>query len=156
MSSDLLVLLACDVHGSDSAAGDAWTGMSRAFLRSSRSVVTSLWPIQEDAALAMTVPFWQALRDGLTAPQALRTAMLHLRDASLADLRLWGSMVQSTLPPEEAMRFHRDWTESIDRRRERLYEDMAADFEALASAGFGLDAWLPFVAIGWPTRLPAR
>ena len=56
LNAALIVLLACNVHGAPVGAGDAWQGLTRAFLRAGRSIITSMWPIFEDSTTRNACP----------------------------------------------------------------------------------------------------
>ena len=70
LHSPLIVLFACEAHGTRPDDGENWAGLTRAFLRSTPALLSSLWRIDAPTTLAFSVPFWEAMRDGYTVPQA--------------------------------------------------------------------------------------
>ena len=78
--ADLVVLSACQTalaSGSlgDVPAGDDWVGLSRAFLTAgARSVVASLWPVQDQATATLMVQFYTRYIPGADPRDALAGA----------------------------------------------------------------------------------
>ncbi|MEO0643912.1 MAG: CHAT domain-containing protein [Pseudomonadota bacterium] len=73
------------------------TGIATAFLRlGTRGVISARWDVSDRATALLVGRFhWAMLRDGATAPEALRTAKLWLRDATARDIRLFLQAVQA-------------------------------------------------------------
>src|SRR5207248_1914312 len=109
----LVILGACAVHGAGAQAGDNWTGLTRAFLRTSQTLIASLWRIGDAATAALAVPLWDAIQDGLTVPQALRVAIRSLRGADGPTLLAWGGRIAAAQPESERENFHRHWLEML-------------------------------------------
>ena len=79
LSADLAVLSACKTGTGELVTGEGVMGMSRAFLvAGSRAVVVSLWSVESKATEQLMVAFYQHLKEGLEAPEALRQAKLDL------------------------------------------------------------------------------
>lgn len=145
---ELVALWACETHGSGVGGGDSWGGLTRAFLQAGRTLLASLWPIGDAATLALDVPFCDGLLAGLTIPQALRKAMLALRNAGWAEVVGWAERIAAVLPKEDQRPFLDAW-----------YEVMAvpsrdAWMDPQAQPHFNeLRYWAPYLAIGWPGPL---
>ncbi len=145
LGCELLGLMTCESHGAGAEAGDTWGGLVRAFLRAGRTLLASLWPIGDAATLALSVPLCDGLRDGLTIPQALRKAMLALRDADWARVVAWGERVEAALPEEEREQFLDQWQAvmAIPSPTEWGNSNDRPHFGRL-------EYWAPYLAIGWP------
>jgi CHAT domain-containing protein/tetratricopeptide (TPR) repeat protein len=77
--TELVVLAGCDTEGAASRAGAGRTGMARAFLAAGvRSVVASLWPIDDRPASELFARFYDGLRSQPDPARALRQAQLAL------------------------------------------------------------------------------
>jgi len=76
--ADLVVLSACDTGLGRILRGEGALGLARAFLFAGASrVVASDWAVSDEATRALMVAFYRGmLRDGLSAPEALRAAKL--------------------------------------------------------------------------------
>ncbi len=78
--ADLVVLSACQTALASGAlgdvpAGDDWVGLSRAFLSAgARSVVASLWPVQDQATATLMVQFYSNYVPGADSRVALAAA----------------------------------------------------------------------------------
>lgn len=80
LAADLVVLSACQTALGKEVRGEGLVGLTRGFMYAgARSVVATLWPV-EDAATAELMPrFYHALmKDGQTPAAALRSAQLAL------------------------------------------------------------------------------
>jgi tetratricopeptide (TPR) repeat protein len=74
--SSTVVLTACSSGRGAAPAGDEWIGLARGFLQAgARSVVASLWPIQDEPTLELMEPFYGAFAAGDSPPLALGKAM---------------------------------------------------------------------------------
>jgi CHAT domain-containing protein len=88
LRAGLVVLSACATGLGRKAGGEGYLGFSQAlFLAGARSVVLSLWPVDDQATALLMVRFYQNLlgkREGLKGPlpkaEALREAKRWLRD----------------------------------------------------------------------------
>jgi CHAT domain-containing protein len=87
LDADLVTLSACETGLGQEAGGDGLMGFAQALLsRGARSLVVSLWKVDDTATALLMVRFYQDLlgkRDGLKAPlakaEALREAKAWLR-----------------------------------------------------------------------------
>jgi CHAT domain-containing protein len=81
LSAQLVVLSACDTALGKEMKGEGLIGLTRGFMYAgSRSVVTSLWKVDDRATAALMKHFYQAmLRDGMTPAAALRSAKQKIR-----------------------------------------------------------------------------
>ena len=82
--TDLVVLSACQTGLGDVAGGEGVLGLQRAFqLAGARTVVASLWKVDDDATRALMTEFYRRLWDGNHAVgklEALRQAQRTIRD----------------------------------------------------------------------------
>lgn len=81
LSADLVVLSACDTALGKDIKGEGLVGLTHGFMSAgSRSVVASLWKVDDRATARLMEAFYQAmLQDGLTPAAALRVAKLKVR-----------------------------------------------------------------------------
>jgi CHAT domain-containing protein len=79
LSADLVVLATCRSHAGRSVRGEGLLGLSRAFMRAgARAVVATLWEVEDSDARRVVRAFYEELRRGAAADEALRTAQLRL------------------------------------------------------------------------------
>ena len=77
-----LVVLSCCHSGQGPVAPEGVVGMARAFLfAGARSVLATLWAIDDEATMMFMKSFYQQLRNGESASVALQKAMKSLRDS---------------------------------------------------------------------------
>ncbi|CAH3188676.1 unnamed protein product [Porites lobata] len=77
-----LVVLSCCHSGQGEVSSEGVVGIARAFLfAGARSVVATLWAIDDEATLEFMKSFYQHLRGGESASSALQRAMKCLRDS---------------------------------------------------------------------------
>jgi CHAT domain-containing protein/tetratricopeptide (TPR) repeat protein len=77
LDADLVVLSACASALGEEQAGEGLIGLTRAFqYAGARSVVASLWNVQDQATAELMVRFYRHLTQGLTKDKALRAAQL--------------------------------------------------------------------------------
>ena len=77
-----LVVLSCCHSGKGEVNSEGVVGMARAFLfAGARSVLVSLWAIDDEATMEFMKSFYQHLRAGESASHALQRAMKCLRDS---------------------------------------------------------------------------
>jgi len=81
LSSDLVVLSACDTALGKDVNGEGLVGLTHALISAgSKSVVASLWKVDDRATSALMAEFYEAmLRDGLPPGAALRRAKEKIR-----------------------------------------------------------------------------
>ena len=78
--TELTVLSACDTGLGDIAPGEGVLGLRRAFtLAGSKSVVASLWEVDDETTNRMMQLFYRNLLDGMGRSEALQKAQLALR-----------------------------------------------------------------------------
>ncbi len=74
----LVTLSGCDTGKALIGGGDEQLGLGRAFLAAgARSLVMSLWPVEDQATTLLMQQFYQHLLDGKTKAEALRAAQCH-------------------------------------------------------------------------------
>ena len=75
LTARLVVLTGCTTVGSRLIGGEGMIGLTGGFLSANVStVLATLWPVDDAAALHMTTSFYEGLADGLTADMALARA----------------------------------------------------------------------------------
>ena len=76
-----LVVLSCNHSGQGDVKAEGVVGIARAFLGAgARSVLVTLWAIDDEATLEFMKKFYQHLRDGKSASVSLSLAMKYLRE----------------------------------------------------------------------------
>ena len=90
-----LVVLSCCHSGRGEIKSEGVVGIARAFLAAgARSVLASLWAIQDQATLEFMKSFYQHLGDGKTASVALHQAMTYLRESEqFCAVRNWAPFI---------------------------------------------------------------
>jgi CHAT domain-containing protein/Tfp pilus assembly protein PilF len=85
LSANLVVLSACDTALGKDIEGEGLVGLAHAFMSAgSKSVVASLWKVDDRATAALMAEFYRAmLRDGLPPAAALRTAKQKIRQQKM-------------------------------------------------------------------------
>jgi CHAT domain-containing protein/Tfp pilus assembly protein PilF len=85
LSADLVVLSACDTALGKDIKGEGLVGLTRGFMSSgSRSVVASLWKVDDRATAVLMAYFYKAmLEDGLPPAAALRSAKQRIRQEKM-------------------------------------------------------------------------
>ena len=77
-----LVVISCFHCGQGEVSSEGVVGMARAFLfAGARSVLASVWPLDDEATMELMISFYKHLRVGETASTALHKAMKCLRDS---------------------------------------------------------------------------
>ena len=77
-----LVVISCFHSGQGEVSSEGVVGMARAFLLSgARSVLASVWPLDDETTMELMISFYKHLRVGETASTALHKAMKCLRDS---------------------------------------------------------------------------
>jgi hypothetical protein len=97
MSSDLVVLCACDTQGQDTHPGDDQVSLARAALHAGApSVVSTLWTVAEGPAMELMEAFYAEIHDGYGKAEALRRAQLHVRRHGFGRTRAdWAAFILS-------------------------------------------------------------
>jgi CHAT domain-containing protein len=96
---DWVVLSACDTGVGEYMAGEGMFGLRRAFqVAGARTVITSLWPVEDDAARAWMRKLYQERLAGVSAAEAVRNADLKMiqslkRTGLPAHPYFWGAFV---------------------------------------------------------------
>ena len=90
-----LVVISCFHSGQGEVSSEGVVGMARAFLfAGARSVLASVWPLDDEATMELMISFYKHLRVGETASTALHKAMKCLRDSDkFSALMYWASFV---------------------------------------------------------------
>ena len=89
-----LVVLSCCHSGRDRISrGGGVVGNARAFLAAgARSVLVSLWAIDDEATMVFMKSFYQHLTEGKTASAAVQESMRFLRESKeFSEMRYWAS-----------------------------------------------------------------
>jgi CHAT domain-containing protein len=89
---NLVVLSACETALGRDGAGDEIVGLTRALLYAGTpGVISTLWEIDDSAALALMSDFYRHFISGDSAADALRHAQLHLLHGNYPDPREWAA-----------------------------------------------------------------
>ena len=90
-----LVVLSCCHSARGEIKAEGVVGIARAFLGAgARSVLVSLWAIDDEATLEFMKHFYQHLRDGRRASDALNQAMRCMRESDqFSELKYWAPFV---------------------------------------------------------------
>ncbi len=76
----LATLSACQTHRASASAGDELTGLTQALMvAGAKSIVASLWSVDQDSTRALFEVFYQAIANGEAPTIALKQAMQHVR-----------------------------------------------------------------------------
>ena len=95
LQADLLVLSACESGRVGSLGGEELAGLSQAFLQTGvRSLLVSLWPVNDPATAALMQAFYTARQAGADKALALRQAMTQIQqDPRWTHPYYWGAFV---------------------------------------------------------------
>ena len=87
----LVVLSCCHSGRGRILKGEGVVGIARAFLAAgARSVLISLWEIDDEATMVFMKSFYQQLKEGKTASAAIHQAMKFLRESeNFSEMRYW-------------------------------------------------------------------
>lgn len=100
LDSDLVVLSACDTARGGDGGGEGILGLVRALqVAGARSVVASLWRVDDDSAAELMARFYTHLATGLAADEALRQAQLELLRGPVTIVRDGQSIALRTAEP---------------------------------------------------------
>jgi CHAT domain-containing protein len=143
---DLAVLSACETGLGRVAGGEGIFGLQRAFhLAGTRTVVASLWSVDDRVTLALMKAFYTHLSSGtMSAPEALRRAQLEILEhgfADSADPTYWAGWVVSGDPgqPIDAPEAHvKRATSSLVGSKLRVAWLLAASVALIAVLALGL------------------
>jgi CHAT domain-containing protein len=81
LGAELTTLSACETGMSAVGEGDELLGLARGFLYAGTpSLVVSLWTVNDRSTAQLMSRFYEGLRDGMPKAQALRQAMLSVKD----------------------------------------------------------------------------
>jgi len=90
LRASLVVLSCCNSGRGRILKGEGVVGMARAFLAAgARSVLVSLWAIEDEATMVFMKSFYQHLKEGKTASSAVHESMKSLRKSKFSALRYW-------------------------------------------------------------------
>jgi CHAT domain-containing protein len=105
-NTDLVVLSGCQSEMGRRTRGDDILGLSRALIYAgSRSVIASLWSVDDEATRPLMVAFYRHLREGQSKADALRAAQTELRQ-KYPNPYYWAGFVLTGDPgPSDASRF---------------------------------------------------
>lgn len=94
---DWVILSACHSGGGDTSQGDAFSGLTSAFLQAgAETLLVSHWPVRDDAARFITTRTVAMAADDSGRAVALQAAMKALRESDLPDAdhpSVWAPMV---------------------------------------------------------------
>ena len=90
-----LVVLSCCHIGRGEVKAEGVVGIARAFLGAgARSVLVSLWAIDDEATLEFMKSFYKFLVEGRSASEALNRTMNYMRESEqFSELRLWAPFI---------------------------------------------------------------
>ena len=90
-----LVVLSCCHSGRGEIKAEGVVGIARAFMGAgARSVLVSLWAIDDEATLEFMKSFYHHLEDGRSASESLNLAMKSLRESDkFSDVKYWAPFV---------------------------------------------------------------
>ena len=90
-----LVVLSCCHSGRGEVKAEGVVGIARAFLGAgARSVLVSLWAIDDEATLEFMKSFYKFLVEGRSASEALNRTMNNMRESEqFSELRLWAPFI---------------------------------------------------------------
>jgi len=90
-----LVVLSCCHSGRGEIKAEGVVGIARAFLGAgARSVLVSLWAIDDDATLEFMKSFYSHLVKGISASESLNKAMKHMRESDqFNEVKHWAPFV---------------------------------------------------------------
>src|SRR5215216_662297 len=81
LRADLLILSACETGMAQALGGDELAGLGQAFLQGgARSVIVSLWSVNDSATAALMKVFYEARHAGVDNAEALSQAMIQIEE----------------------------------------------------------------------------
>ena len=89
--ASLVVLSCCHSGKGKIFKGEGVVGIARAFLAAgARSVLVTLWAIDDEATMVFMKRFYQHLKEGKTASSAVQQSMKSLRESDLySEMKYW-------------------------------------------------------------------
>ncbi|MFQ6118795.1 MAG: tetratricopeptide repeat protein, partial [Methanosarcinales archaeon] len=94
LNADLVVLSACQTAKGKLEKGEGITGLARAFLYpGSKSVLSSLWNINDKSTAQFMKYFYQYLAEGKTKTQALRLAKIKMINSKYSHPFYWAAFI---------------------------------------------------------------
>jgi TPR repeat protein len=95
LQADLLVLSGCETGKAETLGGEELAGLAQAFLQTGvRSLLVSLWPVNDLATAALMQAFYTARQAGADKALALRQAMTQIQqDPRWSHPYYWGAFV---------------------------------------------------------------
>jgi CHAT domain-containing protein len=95
LSADLVVLSSCDSALGKDLESEGIFGLPRGFLYAgARSVIASLWKVDDDATAAIMKSFYSHMQQGQSPSRALREAQLELsRNENYKRPQYWAAFV---------------------------------------------------------------
>jgi CHAT domain-containing protein len=140
LKARLVVMSACDTALTGSELPDEVIGLPVGMLQAGATgVVATQWPVADGACLLLMLSFYDLLRNGVSAPDALRQAQTWLRDSTSGQIRSyltdqeWRVRSGAPWPPKEVL--------------DKCFEVVAFD-EAETRAFTNPCAWAGFVYVG--------
>lgn len=90
LGSDLVTLSACDTGLGRELSGEGVLGLSHAFLfAGARAILTSLWPVADDATAEWMHAFYDGMRHGLDRDEAVLLAQTRIMHAGSKERHPW-------------------------------------------------------------------
>jgi CHAT domain-containing protein len=94
LSADLVVLSACQTAAGRLERSEGPMGLARPFFfAGARSVIASLWPVNDQSTVAFMHDFYRSLAAGLPAGEALRDAKTRMLKSPWAHPFYWASFM---------------------------------------------------------------
>ena len=109
LDADLVVLSACETALGEQQNGEGLIGLNQGFTYAgARSIVTSLWQIDDKFTQELMIFFYQNLQEGLSKDEALQQAKLRLLKERNLQPYLWAAFVP--YGNMEAMDIEKPWS----------------------------------------------
>ena len=107
-NADLVVLSACETGYGKEGAGEGLLSLGRALVAcGTKSIVTSLWNVNDQTGMKIMSSFYKHLKDGNTKSNALRSSKLEFLNSSSSNTSLhpyyWSAFI--FIGDEEALKF---------------------------------------------------
>ena len=137
MHANLVTLSACESGVNDLHPGDELFGFMRSLIYAGTpSVVMSLWSVDEISSSMLMQRFYEALKDGKTKVEALRTAQLAVKDMTASDAILYCEQAATLLERAGQVQYRRQVLRDIAelRFRARDYATAKRDYDNLLAS----------------------